>query len=313
MRQSNINHLPSSTRSHPPTSAERTRIVLMHTSSSLVFSFFVGISSADYAQAPAEVVDQFDAFAAGWNRHLADGGLDGWCADAEWVRPVEAVEVYAYARSVALLASGANLTEYIASAQPPTPASDEAAPAPAAVEPDFSALVAPDLGSNAWAIGANRIEGGTGSALVANPDTPWEGARRFTEVHLVVPGEIDIYGAQLAGVPGVAIGFTADVAWSHTGSSGHRFTAYTLDLDPASPTSYFVDGVSVPMTASDHTVEILRPDGTIDSETRTLYHSEFGPIIDAPGRQLRCGGSSERQPDDTAQEQLENSWNGYTA
>ena len=98
-----------------------------------------------------------------------------------------------------------------------------------------------------------------------------------------MPGEIDIYGAQLAGLPGIGIGFTEDVAWSHTVSAGHRFTAYTLDLDPTSPTTYLVDGQPTPMTSTDHTVEILRPDGTIDSETRTLYESEYGPIIDFPG------------------------------
>jgi hypothetical protein len=32
-------------------------------------------------------------------------------------------------------------------------------------------------------------------------------------------------------------------------SAGKRFTSYNLTLDPASPTSYLVDGVSVPMTS----------------------------------------------------------------
>ncbi len=245
-----------------------------------------GIAASDFAEAPAEVIDQFDAFAAGWNRQLADAGPDGlagWCAEADWVRPVEAVEVYTYARSIALLASGANLTEYIANAQPPAPPADDAPLAFEGRVPDFSDLVVRDLGSNAWAIGADRIEGGTGGALVANPHSPWEGELRFAEVHLTVPGEIDIYGAQLAGVPGIGIGFTDGIAWSHTVSAGHRFTAYTLDLDTASPTTYFVDGVPTPMVSTDHTVQILRPDGTVDSETRTMYDSEYGPIIDFPG------------------------------
>ncbi len=243
----------------------------------------VGIAANDFPEASAEVVEQFDAFAAGWNRQLADAGLAGWCATADWIRPIEAVEVYAYARSLALLASGANFTEFIASAQPPAPTAEQATPSSAARTPDFSVLVARDVGSNAWAIGANRIEGGTGAALVANPHFPWEGELRFAEMHLTVPGEIDIYGAQLAGVPGIGIGFTDDVAWSHTVSAGHRFTAYTLDLDPTSPTTYLVDGQPTPMTSGEYTVEILRPDGTIDSETRTLYRSEYGPIIDFPG------------------------------
>ena len=122
-----------------------------------------------------------------------------------------------------------------------------------------------------------------GSLLVGNPHFPWEGELRFAEVHLTVPGELDIYGAQLVGLPGVGIGFNEGVAWSHTVSAGKRMTAYLLTLDPESPTSYLVDGVSTPMTSTDYTIDILRADGTVDSETRTLWRSEYGPILDFPG------------------------------
>ena len=282
----------------------------------------VGIATADFEEAPDEIVEQFGAFASGWNQYLSDQGntgLTGWCTDAAWVRPIEPVEVYTYARSVALLASGANFLDFIADAQPPVEfevLSDEQAlvaatdPADApdgsvpertgqAVDPadfdaadfdaadfgavDFSALTREDLGSNAWGIGSERTEAGTGGVLVANPHFPWEGELRFAEAHLTVPGEIDIYGAQLTGLPGIGIGFTEGVAWSHTVSAGHRFTAYSLTLDPESPTTYLVDGQPQEMVATDHTVEILRPDGTVDTETRTLYASEYGPIIDFPG------------------------------
>lgn len=59
-------------------------------------------------------------------------------------------------------------------------------------------------------------------------DFPWEGGLRFWEVQLSVPGELDVYGAQLTGLPAVGIGFNEDVAWSHTVSDGNRFTAYKL-------------------------------------------------------------------------------------
>jgi acyl-homoserine-lactone acylase len=252
-------------------------------------------AEADFAEASPGLVEQFEGFAAGWNQFLADEGgddLPGWCTEAEWIRPIETVEVYGYARSIALLASGANFTDFIASAQPPDSSEPEASeestplaepPSTQAAAPDFSALVPTAVGSNAWAIGSDRIEGGTGGALVANPHFPWEGELRFAEVHLTVPGEIDIYGAQLAGLPGIGIGFTDTVAWSHTVSAGHRFTAYSLDLAANSPTTYLVDGQPQEMAAEVHTVEILRPDGTVDQETRTLYSSEYGPIIDFPG------------------------------
>ena len=140
-----------------------------------------------------------------------------------------------------------------------------------------------DVGSNGWAVGSDRTENGTGGLLVANPHFPWEGELRFAETHLTVGDEIDIYGAQLLGVPGIGIGFTEGVAWTHTVSSGKRLTAYLLTLDPESPTSYIVDDESRPMTSVEHTISILRADGTIDEETRTLWRSEYGPIVDFPG------------------------------
>ncbi|NND73377.1 MAG: acylase [Ilumatobacter sp.] len=246
-------------------------------------------ATADYDAASPELVEQFEAFAAGWNAHLADVGTDGlvgWCNQAPWVRPVKPVEIYVYARSLALLASSARFTDFIASAQPPEPEPEVSGFAPRPTSPgipDFSVLAPVDVGSNGWAVGSERTESGTGGLLVGNPHFPWEGELRFTEVHLTVPGEVDIYGAQLVGLPGVGIGFTDGVAWTHTVSAGKRMTAYLLTLDPESPTSYLVDGTSVPMTAREHTIDILRADGSVDSETRTLYHSEYGPIVDFPG------------------------------
>lgn len=244
-------------------------------------------ATEDYDAASDEIVELFEAFATGWNSFLeqsGDDGLSGWCSGAEWVRPVQPVEVYAYARSVALLASSSQLAQYIPAAQPPP--ADELPPPPAddpAEDATEDLAPAEESGSNAWAVGSDRTEGGEGGLLVANPHFPWEGELRFAEIHLTVPGDIDIYGAQLSGLPGVGIGFTEDVAWSQTVSAGNRFTAYLVTLDPASPTTYLVDGEPRAMTSEDYEVEILRPDGTVDTETRTLWHTEYGPVIDFPG------------------------------
>ena len=252
------------------------------------------IAAADFENvASDEVVAQFEAYTAGWNDQLADGGGEfdnGWCAGAEWVRPLEPVEVYTYARSVALQASSARLVDYIGSAQPPV---DEPVGLRRATSSDLSRFEqavdglglndAASLGSNGWAIGRDRVEGAQGGLLLANPHFPWEGELRFAEAHLTVPGQFDIYGANLLGLPGIGIGFTEGLAWTHTVSAGKRMTGYNLTLDPTSPTSYLVDGAPVPMTATPTTIDILRADGTVDTETRTLWRSEYGPIIDFPG------------------------------
>ncbi len=259
------------------------------------------VAAADFPNASSEVVDQFEAFVAGWNDHLADvrGDLTGWCAGADWIRPITPVEAYTYARSVALQASSSAIIGFIGTAQPPAaePAAlrrPTDAPTDAAVDAatfDLDELASADLGladgdglaSNGWAVGSERAVGNQGGLLLANPHFPWEGELRFSEVQLTVPGSADIYGAQLLGLPGVGIGFTDGVAWTHTVSAGNRMTGYLLSLDPASPTSYLVDGQSVPMTSTDASIEILRPDGTVDTETRTLWRSEYGPILDFPG------------------------------
>lgn len=266
------------------------------------------IAAADFETASPEVTEQFEAFTAGWNDQLADVSGDrstDWCAGADWTRPIAAVEVYTYARSVALQASSSAIIDFIGSAHPPSAeplglrggsvtGSPTNSPTNSATDSDafdLDVLATAELGlrdeqglaSNGWAIGKDRVSGGEGGLLLANPHFPWEGELRFTEVHLTMPGEIDVYGAQLLGLPGVGIGFTDGVAWTHTVSAGKRMTGYNLTLDPASPTSYLVDGQSVPMTSTEATIDILRADGTVDTETRTLWRSEYGPIIDFPG------------------------------
>ena len=234
-------------------------------------------ASKDFEDASPRTVESFQAFAAGWNAHLDDvgvEGLSGWCAGGPWVRPIKPMEVYAYARSIALSASGGAVVNYIPGAQPPTDVA--ATPAPAA------ALSAPAMASNGWAIGADRSADG-GGLLLANPHFPWEGERRFWEAHLTVPGKLDIYGVQLSGLPGIGIGFTEEFGWTHTVSAGNRFTAYRLTLVPGSPTTYMYGDEQRPMRATDVTVDVLQPDGTVARVTRTMYSSHYGPMLDFPG------------------------------
>ncbi|HET6835476.1 MAG TPA: penicillin acylase family protein [Acidimicrobiales bacterium] len=242
------------------------------------------LASADWERASDGVVELVTAFSAGWNAQLDEVGADGlpgWCAGEEWVRPLEPVEVYAYARSIALQASSGALSDFIAGAQPPggaataPPSPDEAAAAP---------IVPPtaDAGSNGWAIGAERSAEG-GGMLVANPHFPWEGELRFWEVQLTIPGELNAYGVQLSGLPGIGIGFTENFGWTHTVSAGNRFTAYRLDLVPGSPTSYVYGDGQREMTSQDVTAEVRGADGRLSDVTRTMWSSHYGPIIDFPG------------------------------
>jgi acyl-homoserine-lactone acylase len=238
----------------------------------------------DYPGQSAEVHQLVEAFAAGWDKYLAKVGVDGingWCKGAAWVMPVTGLDVYAYARSITIQASSGQLLSYIAKAVPPVSPStrfSEPAATPAAVE-----VTAPEsLGSNGWAIGKDRSADG-GGMLLANPHFPWEKELRFWEVQLTIPGRSDIYGVQLSGLPGVGIGFTDSFAWTHTVSAGNRFTAYTLDLVPGSPTTYRYDDQVRAMTSRDIPIAVKQADGSTTTTTRTAWSSHYGPVISFPG------------------------------
>jgi len=245
----------------------------------------VGLAEASLPEIDPEARTVIQGYAAGYNAYLEDAGvenLNGWCAGEEWVRPLTEVDLVAYYKDLGLLASGRNFLDFAAVAQPPASAGGGPDADPGEGEDALGLSETEGTGSNGWAIGADRTETG-GGILLANPHFPWTGELRLWESHLTIPGEMDVYGAGLLGTPGVLIGFNEAVAWTHTVSAGHRFTAYTLDLVPGDPTSYVYGDDEREMTSADLTVEVLGRNGQVREETRTLWSSHYGPIIDFPG------------------------------
>lgn len=241
--------------------------------------------AAPFPQGPRpEIVDLVHGYVAGWNRYLADvGGTDGisdpTCKGKPWVRPIDDATAWRRFYQLTLLASKGVVIDGIGSAQPPLPGSQT----PAATAPDAATLTrdfgerfkALAIGSNAVAVGAAGTADHTHGLLLGNPHFPWLGTERFYQAQLTVPGQMDVEGASLYGVPIILIGHTADMAWSHTVSTAYRFTPYELKLTPGDPTSYLLDGVSTPMTA--RTVSVRTSAST--STTRTLYSTRYGPVF----------------------------------
>jgi len=230
----------------------------------------------DFDEQPEELQRMIRGYAAGFNAHFAAEDFDGYCAGEDWVSEIDEVDLFAYYLDLGLLASARQLLTYIATASPPN-APSVAEPPPL---PDLGELRTA-LGSNGWGLGAQMTESGRGMVL-GNPHFPWEGELRLWESHLTIPGEIDVYGVGLLGVPGVLIGFTEAMAWTHTVSAGHRMTAYELELDPNDPTAYLYDGMSRPMMSETYTIEVRRDGGGVREQTRTLWKSHYGPMLNLP-------------------------------
>lgn len=132
-------------------------------------------------------------------------------------------------------------------------------------------------GSNGWAFAPSRTRSGR-AILVRNPHLGWDAG--YYEVHVTVPNDIDFYGDfRIGGVFAVIGGFNRHLGWSTTNNAPLLDQAYRVELDPARPDHIRFDGLSIPMTRDEVTVEVLEEDGSISSETRTFWRTPLGPVI----------------------------------
>jgi penicillin amidase len=139
------------------------------------------------------------------------------------------------------------------------------------------------LASNNWAVSPERTADGY-ALLSGDPHLELTLPAIWYEVHLVVPGELDVYGVTIPSVPYVAIGFNRDVAWSFTNTGADVIDFYEEELDDAErPTRYRVDGEWQPLTAS---VEEFRGRGGKLLSADTLYFTHRGPLISEQGHFL---------------------------
>jgi acyl-homoserine-lactone acylase len=237
------------------------------------------------------VHEVIEGYAAGYNQALAEGKIGGDCDGEEWVpTQIDHLDLFTYYLDLGLLASSRQAIAAVGSAQPPggnappdpvfgdpsRPESEPSRPDPA---PHFSTINGHRgrLGSNGWGLGGEVSTTGRGM-IMGNPHFPWEGELQLWESHLKIPGEFEIYGVGLLGVPGVLIGFNEHVAWTHTVSDGHRITLYQITSPPGEPTKYYYDDEIRDMESEQYTIDVLEEDGTLSQETRTMWRTHYGPM-----------------------------------
>lgn len=246
-----------------------------------------------------DVRDMVSGFVAGYNRYLRDKGINGLpleCKGAAWVTPMTEDEAYWRFSQAAMAGSSMQFINAIGAAQPPGPkpagATTVAALSAKALKrpstqlavlnsplvQSTQALFEHAIGSNGYGLGKGVTQSGAG-IVMGNPHFPWWGALRLHKLHITIPGKYDVFGSTLLGTLVPLIGFNKDVAWTHTFSTDNRFTLFQLRLDPADPTRYQVDGTFKAMSKTVLSVEALQPDGSMKTHQRTMYGTDFGPVL----------------------------------
>jgi len=230
-------------------------------------------------------------YAAGVNRLLAErtaAGLPAACRNAPWVRRITPLDLVKVARRLTVEVGSLQFMQALLAARPPGEQYDAAVASAAGertVGPGLDSrdrslprLPAYRLGSNAVALGRLATENGRG-LLLGNPHYPWYGSLRFYQVHLTIPGKLDVMGATLGGIPVVVIGFNRHLAWTHTVNTSQHATLYRLQLDARDPTRYRVDGQLRAMTKRTVAVDVLGAAGAVTQRTHDFWMSDYGPIV----------------------------------
>ena len=230
-----------------------------------------------------------EGYAQGFNAYLqTHTERPQACRDPNAVRPITAEDVLRRVSGAAMLLGSGLVLQQIYDAAPPSSDHKPLALTPqiphdnsvvslASQEEDEPALA----GSNGYAFGKDLTDTGTG-LLLGNPHFFWDGPERFVELHLTIPGEYDVMGVTLQGSPLVALGFNRNLAWTHTVSTDQRGTIYRLQLDPADPTHYMLDGRSIAMTQKRITIQVRTPAGAVENRTHDFWITRLGPVISNP-------------------------------
>ena len=247
---------------------------------------------------PDDLKKLVEGFAAGYNRYVRDvkanGNAHAACRAEAWVLPITTDDIFRRMYAANLAGGYSIFLRHIANAIAPAavaPTKIAARSSKKQQQQQALQLAARDIAAPEMhvggkeGVGSNMIGFGTAATgdasplLFGNPHWYWRGPDRFYQAQLTIPGKLNVSGTSFLGIPVMLIGFNDNIAWSHTVSTAKRFGFYELKLASGDPTSYMRDGSAVKMQASEIAIKVKQADGSVTPVTRTLYKSEYGPMI----------------------------------
>jgi len=134
------------------------------------------------------------------------------------------------------------------------------------------------IGSNAWAINSKSGRSDGKPKLNQNPHLPYLGFFRWYEAQLYCEAcGVDVYGANLIGIPNLQIAFNDYLGWTHTVNNIQSYTIYEVPL--ASADSYYFDGKLLKITEEKSTYKVKITDNRFREETVVNEFTIHGRIV----------------------------------
>jgi len=143
-------------------------------------------------------------------------------------------------------------------------------------------------GSNAWALCVSRTTSGN-AILLRNPHLVWGRdepllsrllGSTYYEAHVRVPEVLEFYGDfRIGGAFGIIGGFNQFLGWATTNNYPRYSQVYALEVHPTLEHHALLGGEPLALEARMMTVDYRTEDGGVESETRTTWWTEYGPVI----------------------------------
>jgi len=132
---------------------------------------------------------------------------------------------------------------------------------------------AAEIGSNAWVISKRRSASGR-ALLAADANLSVQMPSTFFPIHLSGPG-LEVAGVSIAGIPGVVVGHTREVAWSLTSSMMDDQDLFVLTLDDPGSRE-LIDGRWRPLRTVTENISVRWQSDPVLVKVRLSVH---GPVV----------------------------------
>ncbi len=135
-----------------------------------------------------------------------------------------------------------------------------------------------EIGSNNWAVSPARSS--SGAAMMANdPHLQLNMPSLWFALHIHVPGDLDVYGVTLTGIPFIIIGYNRYISWGLTNTQIGVMDFYVEETSPEDPTMYYHNGEWLRMKVINETINIKgKPPYNL-----TIYETIHGPVLTRKG------------------------------